>query len=256
VSPAQGRPELRPRENRAQRPLTCADALTTSTIRFLAVEGRIWFPGNPWPDGHAVEDFDWSGRIHPDGTLWFELSLRSEEYGAREPAFDGDGERDWRSPVVWNNYHRCTLSPGWRRGLPAAEPGRPFRMAAPQTLTADPVEEVDFEEEPAFFVYLLGHDATAGHEVTFTPTAAGHEVTWTGALALYYAGEEEFRYGFRAELRGVRFAGIAVPEELDRDAAQRMLAELVDEPERFVLDPTGRWFTPVPPRPHSRLSGA
>jgi hypothetical protein len=92
--------------------------------------------------------------------------------------------------------------------------------------------------------------------VTFTPTAAGHDVTWTGALALYYAGEEEFRYGFRAELRGVRFAGIAVPEELDRDAAQRMLAELVDEPERFELDPTGRWFTPVPPRSRSRFSGA
>jgi hypothetical protein len=31
-----------------------------------------------------------------------------------------------------------------------------------------------------------------------------------------------------------------------------MLAELLDEPERFVLDPTGRWFAPVPPRPRSR----
>jgi hypothetical protein len=113
-------------------------------------------------------------------------------------------------------------------------------------------EEVDFAEEPAFLVYLLGHDATAGHEVTFTPTAAGHDVTWTGALALYYAGEEDFRYSFRAELSGVQLAGIAVPEELDRDAARRMLAELLDEPERFVLDPTGRWFAPVPPGPRSR----
>lgn len=129
--------------------------------------GRIWFPGNPWPDGHAVEDFGWWGRIHPDGTLWFELSLRTEDYGVREPASSGEG--DWRSPVVWNNHHRCTLEPGWRRGLPAAEPGRPFRLAVPQTLTADPVDEVDFADEPAFSVHLLGHDATAGHEVTFTP---------------------------------------------------------------------------------------
>lgn len=214
------------------------------------MEGRIWFPGNPWPDGHAVEDFGWWGRIHPDGRLWFELSLRSAEYGAREPTDKGEG--DWRSPIVWNNYHRCTLSPGWRKGLLAAEPGRPFRLAAPQTLTADPVDEVDFEEEPAFHVYLLGHDAAAGHEVTFTPTAAGHDVTWTGALALYYAGEEDFRYGFRAELRDVQLAGIAVADELDRDAARRTLAELLDEPERFALDPTGRWFTPAPPRPSGR----
>jgi hypothetical protein len=74
-------------------------------------------------------------------------------------------------------------------------------------------------------------------------------VTWTGALALHYAGEEDFRHCFRAELRDVRLAGIAVPEELDRDAARRALAELLDEPERFALDPTGRWFGPVPPRP-------
>jgi hypothetical protein len=90
------------------------------------------------------------------------------------------------------------------------------------------------------------------HEVRFTPTAAGHDVTWTGSLALYYAGEEDFRYGFRAELRDVQLACIAVAEELDRDAARRTLAELLDEPERFVLDPTGRWFTPVPPRPRGR----
>jgi hypothetical protein len=83
----------------------------------------------------------------------------------------------------------------------------------------------------------------AGHEVTFTPTAAGHDVTWTGALALYYAGDEEFRYGFRAELRDVQLAGIAVAGELDRAAARRALAELIDEPDRFVLDPTGRSFT-------------
>lgn len=50
----------------------------------------------------------------------------------------------------------------------------------------------------------------------------------------------------------MRLVGIAVPEELDRAAARRTLAELLDEPERFVLDATGRWSAPVPPRPRSR----
>ena len=205
------------------------------------VQGRITFPGNPWPDGHRIHAATWLAWIDPDGRLRFACDLQSEDYDVRAPDTSGSG--DWRSPVVWRNYGRCTIEAG--RGVLAAEPGRPFRFAARQTLTADPVAGFDHEAEPAFGVYLLGHDTLAGHELTFTPAAGGHELVWTGAVALTYAGDREFRHGFRVELTGLALPEIALPAGTAPAAARELLAGLVDEPERFTLDACGTRFRPV-----------
>jgi hypothetical protein len=194
------------------------------------MRGRVWFADNPWPAGHAIVEFGWTGRIDGDGRLWFDLRLRTEDYDVVEASAAGAG--DWGSPVVWRNYHRATIEPYRMDSLRAD----PFRLTAPHTLTADPVPV----EEPAFAIYLLGHDSVADHTLTFTPTPRGHTVVWTGAIALTYAGEEEYRHRFRAELHALALPTITVPPDGDPHA---WLARVVDAPSRYVLD--GRVFRPV-----------
>lgn len=54
------------------------------------MHGRIWFPGNPWPGGHRVTEFAWTGRLDDAGRLWFDLSLQTEPYDdSGEPATPG-----------------------------------------------------------------------------------------------------------------------------------------------------------------------
>jgi hypothetical protein len=214
------------------------------------MHGRIWFPGNPWPDGHRVTEFAWNGRLDGSGKLWFDLHLETADYDEADeaddeadPADDIDEDdndiADWLAPTVWQNYHACWLSSTSddATGLLAGTPERPFRFAdrAARPLVADPLPIEDLDAEPAFHIYLLGHDSVAEHEVTFTPErTGGHRIDWSGRIALTYAGDEEFRYGFRAELRNVRLGYVALPTDMPLDEAYRRLTPLVDVPERFV----------------------
>lgn len=205
------------------------------------MRGRIWFPGNPWPDGHRVTDFLWAGRLDGSGRLWFDLRLETAGYDEEVDVPDSEADEDvpdWVAPIVWNNYHACTLGSAWddATGLLAATPERPFRLAdpAPQRLFADPLPIEDLDASPAFHVYLLGHDSVAGHTVTFTTEGPGrHRIDWTGRIALTYAGDEEFRYEFRAEIHDAGLAHIALPEGMPVGDCRRRIAHLLDVPERF-----------------------
>src|SRR5688572_13494611 len=134
------------------------------------VDGRIWFPGNPWPGGHRIVEASWTGRLDGTGQLWFDLSLKTADYNDEyDPPDNVDDESSWNAPIVWNNYHACTLSSTkWEdaTGVLAAEPDRPFRLTdpRPQRLTADPLPLADPDAPLAFHVYLLGHDSVAGHD--------------------------------------------------------------------------------------------
>jgi hypothetical protein len=205
------------------------------------VQGRIWFPGNPWPDGHRLLECAWTGRLDDAGRLWFDLSLATSDYDENgAPPEDPGKDGDWVSPSVWSNYHSCSLSSTrWEgaTGLLAATPQRRFGFTdpRPQRLTADPLPIEDPDAPPAFHVYLLGHDSVAGHEVEFTREDTGrHRIEWTGRIALTYAGDEEFRYEFRAEIRDIAVEYIGLPDAMPIDEARRHLARLVDVPERFV----------------------
>ncbi|GLZ38285.1 hypothetical protein [Actinokineospora sp. NBRC 105648] len=166
------------------------------------MKGHIWFPGNPWPEGHRVDDFSWSGRQGADGGLWFDLELATADYDETRNPPDTEDTGDWASPIVWTNYHSCMISStNWGNaiGFPAGD----FQFDRPQRLTADTVPN---REDPAFHTYLLGHDAVAHHEFEFQPTAAGRwDIVWTGKIALAYIGDEEFKYSFRAELDDVEY---------------------------------------------------
>lgn len=41
--------------------------------------GRIFFPGNPWPEGHRIKEFAWSGRLDAKTGLWFDLHVRGAD---------------------------------------------------------------------------------------------------------------------------------------------------------------------------------
>lgn len=207
------------------------------------MNGRIWFPGNPWPDGHRIEKFDWTGRLDDAGRLWFDLTVQTAAYdeaGSRTEEDEPDDQPDWEAPIVWNNYHRCTISStAWEdaRGLLAATPGRPFLIAGPepQRLTADPLPIDDLDAEPAFHVYLLGHDSVADHTITFAADGlGGHRIDWSGRIALTYAGDETFRYGFRAEIEGARLAHVARPDAVPDDEAARQISHLLGLPEQLA----------------------
>jgi hypothetical protein len=82
----------------------------------MTTRNRIFFPGNPWPEGHPIEEFRWTASVR-NNAVWFDLHLRSEDYEAEreieEPEEEGDEDdfpSDWEAPGVWTNYHRCTLS--------------------------------------------------------------------------------------------------------------------------------------------------
>ncbi len=222
-----------------------------------ATIGRIVFPGNPWPAGHAIDEFAWSGRIDENGNLWFDLHLRSAEYRAEGVPESAAGDADWSSPQVWCNYGSCTLSSTYwgeddGTGFLAATPGSPFHLTSltPQRLTADPLPLVDIDqlEYLAFNIYLLGHDSVADQEVSFTRRPDGsHHIDWHGRIALTYAGDVEFRHRFEAEIAAA-LEYIRYPATLSREEAHDHLQAVVDAPELFeagLVDGQPAWV----PRP-------
>ncbi|MGO0062547.1 hypothetical protein ACTID9_21420 [Brevibacillus fluminis] len=204
---------------------------------------RIYFAGNPWPDGHRIKAFAWSGRLEPESGLWFDFHLESDDYYADdqddEDEEDEDVESDWASKIVWNNYHSCTLSStewgdgGFMVGS-AAEPFD-FTCLTQTVLRADPLETYDFEER-AFHIYLLGHDAAADHRFTFSREADGrYSIEWQGKIALYYVGSEEFVHSFRAGVQDVEFEGFLVPDGMSDSLAKKELQKYVTDVERYTL---------------------
>ncbi len=184
------------------------------------IEGRIVFPGNPWPEGHPIEEFEWTARIE-GGDLWFDLHLRSADYDSGreidvdEDEVEDDKDSDWEAPIVWNNYHRCTLSStfwGEEGGFrmcpldafsPAWLDGRGFEVD-PQDGTVD-------DDDRAFHIYLLGHDSVANHRIAFRRSGDGErfDIVWAGDIALTYGGNDALEHRFEAVIRNVPCPDIA-----------------------------------------------
>ncbi|HWS34937.1 MAG TPA: hypothetical protein VN408_19635 [Actinoplanes sp.] len=73
------------------------------------MEGRIWFPGNPWADGHRVEDFTWTGRLDDAGRLWFDITLQTAFY-------DETFRYEFRAEIHDARLTHVTPSPGTAAG--------------------------------------------------------------------------------------------------------------------------------------------
>lgn len=179
------------------------------------VQDRIRFPGNPWPEGHALAEFAWTARV-VDGVVWCDLHLRSADYYAeRDIELDEDSESSWEAAGVWGNYHRCTLSSTYwdnDRGFPLCPvadfsadwlDGRTFEIDTIANGTLDGVELDDL----AFHIYLLGHDSVANHRITFQRVAGSDrfDIAWTGDIALTYAGDDDLDHRFEARIANVPF---------------------------------------------------
>ena len=59
---------------------------------------RIYFKGNPWPEGHPVKEFKWSASIR-DGYVWFDMHLESQDYYS-ERDIEDDEDTEYLSNLL------------------------------------------------------------------------------------------------------------------------------------------------------------
>jgi hypothetical protein len=212
----------------------------------MSTHGRIWFHDNPWPNGHAVSEFVWSGRLDENGRLWLDLHLETVDYKSEEPPTQ-DLDDDWHSPIVWCNYHSCTLSSTeWAddgsTGFFVGDQEHPltWKDLTTRQLTADATsdgEPYDFETHQAFLIYLTGHDGVADHKLSISPAATPNhfDLEWTGRVALAYGGDMELSHTFRAQLPAASFAGFTVDDNVSDDEAWARFREACTDANQFEL---------------------
>jgi hypothetical protein len=167
---------------------------------------RITFLGNPWPEGHPIKEFEWLASAR-DGQVWFDFHLQTEDYES-ERSIDDDEEieypSDWEAPIVWNNFHACTLSSNnWHDGgFPVGQIGKVSLESLDGLEVSVDSPAPEDTEENAFHVYLLGHDASAHHRIKFSriPGTDKFNILWIGRLALAYVGDYEYKHEFEAKI--------------------------------------------------------
>lgn len=174
---------------------------------------RIYFEGNPWPEGHPIKKFEWKARVK-DGEVWFDVHLESANYYSERDIDDDEDieyESDWQAPIAWENYHSCILSTNyWHEGG--------FKVCdvsdySPESLDGLELEidmhpdQIDDIEDLALHVYLLGHDAVACHKVKFIREGSSDRFTlcWAGRIARVYVGDYEYKHPFNFTIENQEF---------------------------------------------------
>ncbi|MBP1168070.1 hypothetical protein JOE44_004954 [Chryseobacterium sp. PvR013] len=184
---------------------------------------KIYFIDNPYPNGHKIETFSWSGRIDEYGSIWFDFHLKTENYYADDEENseeENEDLSDWDSKIVLGNYHACILSSnywGEEKGIRIDKPGEKLdfdTVIKNDLFSNDLPSEKHFDDDNlAFNIYLLGHDSCAGHHIRFLKTGDHqYDITWTGKIALTYAGDEEFSHDFKAQIFNAEFEGFHYPK--------------------------------------------
>lgn len=179
---------------------------------------RIFFKENPWPEGHPIKKFEWSAKIRDDD-VWFDMHLESEDYySEREIEEDEDAEysSDWSAPIVWSNFHACTLSSNyWQNGgfrVCSIKKYSPvFIDGLEIKVDANPESVEDFDDL-AFHIYLLGHDLAAKHKIKFERIGATQEfnITWVGKIAQAYVGDYEYKHEFSVMIARAVFPDVQI----------------------------------------------
>jgi len=174
------------------------------------MEHRIYFKDNPWPEGHPLKKFIWSAELR-SGEVWFHFHLETAGYYSERDIDDDEDkeyESDWKAPIVWGNYHSCTLSTNeWHNGG--------FKICSEEEYSLELLDgfeiEVDRNSEGtgdlgdlAFHIYLLGHDAAAKHKIKFVRIGRStFSIEWSGKIAQAYAGDYDFKHDFNTKINGV-----------------------------------------------------
>ncbi|WP_394165509.1 hypothetical protein [Neptunomonas phycophila] len=174
---------------------------------------RIYFKNNPWPEGHPVKEFNWSASVR-DGFVWFDFHLETKDYYSErdiEDEEDTEYPSDWAAPIVWGNYHACTLSTNyWHEGG--------FKVCALSDYSPEFLDGLELEVDPnpeniedwddlAFHIYLLGHDSAAKHTIKFEriDESLNFKITWVGKIAQAYVGDYEYKHDFNVIIKNVSF---------------------------------------------------
>lgn len=194
---------------------------------------RIFFKGNPYPKGHRIKEFIWSGRLKKDIGLIFDFHLKTEDYYAEDKGEEKENENtsDWKSKIVWGNYHRCTMSSRYWEGngivVGNKQQKMDFSKLLNSSLVADSLPEAnDYDNEDlAFNIYLLGHDDCANHKISFVKQHGNFtfDIEWNGNIALSYTGDYEYKYSFEAAIEKIQFEGISFDNELSKIENEKLL---------------------------------
>lgn len=210
--------------------------------------GRICFPGNPWPQGHAILKCGWSGRVERATGIWFDLHLESEAYYAAdkekgiEPPEEAPNLPPLASRTLWYNHHACVLSStewlGRAYGFRAGSKEEPlsFKRISQKTFSFDHVPGNGTLPRP-FGIYRWGHEDTAYHTITFErerKTQAFH-IHWEGSIINFDFAEDssDSPDSFIADLTGIEFEGIKFPLETTEEAAFDLIDCFVDNPQEY-----------------------
>jgi len=202
---------------------------------------RIFFKDNPYPNGHKIKEFVWSGRFEPETGLWFDFHLTTEDYYANDDSYDEETETesDWKAKILWENYHHCTISStkwGDDGGILVGSEANKldFENLELTKLVADklPLPDDWDDDNYHFYIYLLGHDTCADHEITFVKKHLPDtfDIEWRGKIALTYVGESEFEYEFSTWIEKAKFQGFDVSKGLPDN-----LNDYVNNPELYVI---------------------
>ncbi len=177
-------------------------------------ENRIFFKGNPWPEGHAISDFNWF-LIQRDGKYFLIMELQTEDYyetrqivasnvtEESDDAIDDHALSNWESSIVWDNFHSCRIDGGF--ALCSADED-PISHLVSQQIVVDDIKGTDWDWPDLHFeTYLLGHDAVACHRIGISQGPDGRfRIEWTGKFALMYlSADDAFRFPFSCVLTGV-----------------------------------------------------
>ena len=208
---------------------------------------RIYFIGNPYPKGHKIIEFIWEGRVDEDEILWFDFHLRTDDYYAEDVAdiIDDltDTNADWRSKIVWENFHSCTLSStywkeenrnkGVRIGTTYEKVNFDDLLTKPILVDPLPLSSNFDYGNLAFNIYLLGHDICANHKITIVPKGDNYDINWIGRIELMAGGEiDDFEYEFSANIQNINFAGFRFPNawslQKAEDTFKKTLANFQD----------------------------
>lgn len=201
----------------------------------MAMEGRILFEGNPWPQGHRLVSCDLVGMVEPmrgayldnaryvGPALSLAIELRSADYceGDDPDQRDLEGADDWSSKIGWNNYGAAWIGASASSSTPGfmVSDGRvPFDPMQPEyrfMVDSLPLEVADFSDffaAQAFGCYILGHDAVADHDIRLHGRTAdgSYLLDWTGKVARAYVGDTSFEHSFRVHASGVRLKEISL----------------------------------------------
>ena len=206
---------------------------------------RIYFRGNPYPRGHRIKKFVWSGRLDEDEQLWFDFHLETDDYYAeddedQDEEEDEEVDSDWEDKIVWENYHSCTISSTkWKsRGIhiDTTKDKFEFNNLLQKELRVDTLplkKDLDLDDL-SFQIYLLGHDSCANHQINFSRNNNNKfDIDWRGKIALTYSGEDEFKHDFKVLLQDVTFDGFYFPQNLGAEKAKEVFSKKLKDIESY-----------------------